>query len=217
MSPDSDILFDGPTKAKRTIVLAHGAGSGMDTPFMDFFAKGLADQGFRVVRFEFPYMAAKRRTGKSKPPDREPVLRESWLKVIEKVGADGLVIGGKSMGGRIASLIADEAGVAGLICLGCPFHPVGKGGQHSLPRLPVRWEAKEEKLFSQISHRSLDDSNSLWSIQLSELARPGNLGKPAPKVWQESPKPCEKNEQGVHQYATEASAWCRAGSPARRN
>jgi uncharacterized protein len=121
-----DLLIDGPKKATRTIVLAHGAGAAMDTPFMNYFAKALADRGFRVARFEFPYMAAKRLTGKSKPPDREPVLRETWLNVIEKIGGDGLVIGGKSMGGRIASLIADEAGVAGLICLGYPFHPVGK-------------------------------------------------------------------------------------------
>ena len=71
-------------------------------------------------------MASKRVTGKKKPPDREPVLRETWLRVVEMLGQEGLVIGGKSMGGRIASLIADEAGVAGLICLGYPFHPTGK-------------------------------------------------------------------------------------------
>jgi predicted alpha/beta-hydrolase family hydrolase len=120
------MLYDGPKKSDRTIALAHGAGAAMDTPFMTYFATGLADLGFRVVRFEFPYMVAKRKTGKSNPPDCEPVLRETWMKVIEKLGHKGLVIGGKSMGGRIASLIADEAGVAGLVCLGYPFHPVGK-------------------------------------------------------------------------------------------
>jgi hypothetical protein len=123
---DPDFLFDGPAKGKTTIVLAHGAGAAMDSPFMNYFAKGLGKCDFRVVRFEYPYMASKRVTGKAKPPDREPVLRETWLKVIDKLGATGLVIGGKSMGGRIASLVADEAGVAGLICLGYPFHPVGK-------------------------------------------------------------------------------------------
>jgi predicted alpha/beta-hydrolase family hydrolase len=98
----------------------------MDSPFMDFFAEGLGERGFRAVRFEYPYMASKRVTGKAKPPDREPVLRDTWLKVVEVLGREGLVIGGKSMGGRIASLIVDEAGVAGLVCLGYPFHPVGK-------------------------------------------------------------------------------------------
>ncbi len=97
----------------------------MNTPFMTAFATGLAGRGFRVVRFDFPYMASYRQTGKKPPPDREPVLRASWLKVVETVGRKGLVIGGKSMGGRMASLVADEAGVAGLVCLGYPFHPVG--------------------------------------------------------------------------------------------
>jgi predicted alpha/beta-hydrolase family hydrolase len=98
----------------------------MDSPFMDFFAKELGHRGFRVARFEFPYMASKRTTGKQRPPDRQPMLRETWLKVVARLGAKSLVIGGKSMGGRIASLIADEAGVAGLVCLGYPFHPVGQ-------------------------------------------------------------------------------------------
>jgi uncharacterized protein len=120
------LQIDGPENAQCTIALAHGAGAPMDSPFMDFFAAELAKREFRVVRFEFPYMAAKRATGKSKPPDREPVLRETWLNVIQKLGPEHLVIGGKSMGGRIASLVADQAGVAGLICLGYPFHPVGK-------------------------------------------------------------------------------------------
>lgn len=126
--PPPDILFDGPATARRTIVLAHGAGVGMDSPFMAAMAKGLADRGFRVARFEFPYMAG-RRTGKKRPPDREPALRAAWLRVIAELGADSLVIGGKSMGGRIATLIADEAKVAGLVCLGYPFHPVGKPKQ----------------------------------------------------------------------------------------
>src|SRR5260370_31939297 len=98
----------------------------MDSPGMDAFAAGRADHGFRVARFEFPYMAAYRATGKRKPRDREPVSRAIWLRVVELLGRDGLVIGGKSMGGRIASLVADEAGVAGQVCLGYPFHPVGK-------------------------------------------------------------------------------------------
>jgi predicted alpha/beta-hydrolase family hydrolase len=121
-----DLLVKGPKKAKWTIALAHGAGAGMDTPFMNAFAAGLSKHGYRVARFEFPYMAGYRKTGKKSPPDREPVLRETWLKVVDMLGKDHLVIGGKSMGGRIASLIADEAGVAGLVCLGYPFHPTGK-------------------------------------------------------------------------------------------
>jgi predicted alpha/beta-hydrolase family hydrolase len=121
-----NFLFDGPAERARTIVLAHGAGAAMDTPFMNHMAAGLARQGFRVARFEFPYMASLRLTGKKKPPDREPVLRETWLRAIDELGRRNLIIGGKSMGGRIASLVADEAQVTGLVCLGYPFHPVGK-------------------------------------------------------------------------------------------
>jgi uncharacterized protein len=120
------LLFDGPAQADWTIALAHGAGAAMDTPFMNAFAAGLAHLGFRVARFEFPYMAAYRATGKKKPPDREPVLRATWLDVIARLDPKRLVIGGKSMGGRIASLVADEANVAGLVCLGYPFHPTGQ-------------------------------------------------------------------------------------------
>jgi predicted alpha/beta-hydrolase family hydrolase len=123
---DPAFLFDGPNRAPRTIALAHGAGAAMDSSFMEFFAKGLGGHRYQVARFEFPYMVSRRVTGKTRPPDREPVLWETWLWVIENLGHESLVIGGKSMGGRIASLVADEAGVAVLVCLGYPFHPVGK-------------------------------------------------------------------------------------------
>jgi hypothetical protein len=116
----------GPGAAPLTFAFAHGAGAPMDTPFMSFFAEALAKRGWRVVRFEFPYMARRRREPKRAPPDRQPVLLETWRQVIASLGAERLVIGGKSMGGRMASLIADEAGVRGLACLGYPFHPAGK-------------------------------------------------------------------------------------------
>ncbi|HVX10589.1 MAG TPA: alpha/beta family hydrolase [Pirellulales bacterium] len=122
-------LFDGPDDARCTVALAHGAGAGMDTPFMGWFAAELAKRGLRVARFEFPYMAERRRIGKRGPPDKQPVLIETWREVIETLGPDRLVIGGKSMGGRIASMVADPAKVGGLICLGYPFHPVGKPHQ----------------------------------------------------------------------------------------
>lgn len=122
-----EILFDGPAEAALTLVLAHGAGGPMDSGFMTTVAWGVAGRGFRVARFEFPYMHARRLGAKRGAPDREPVLRESWLATIQKLNGRGqLAIGGKSMGGRIASMVADEAGVRGLVCLGYPFHPPGK-------------------------------------------------------------------------------------------
>jgi len=102
----------------------------MDSPFLSAVAKGIASAGFRVARFEFTYMRARRDEGKKRPPDPGPVLSESWREVIRvlsgKDGAGSLVIGGKSMGGRIASMVADEASVGGLVCLGYPFHPPGR-------------------------------------------------------------------------------------------
>jgi predicted alpha/beta-hydrolase family hydrolase len=129
-----DLLLDGPPGADWTLILAHGAGQGMDSAFMAQMARALARAGMRVIRFEFPYMAERRRIGRRKPPNREAVLLERWNRVINRALAAGtdaqrLLIGGKSLGGRMASLIADERAAAGLVCLGYPFHPPGKPDQ----------------------------------------------------------------------------------------
>ena len=119
-------LTNGPDGAPLILVLAHGAGAPMDSPFMERIAEGVAAAGWRVVRFEFPYMAARRASGRNKPPDRAPVLLATWRRVVAEFGHERPVIGGKSLGGRMASMIADEAGVRGLVCLGYPFHPPGR-------------------------------------------------------------------------------------------
>ena len=109
------------------LVLAHGAGAPMDSEFMNAIAERMGDAGVEVVRFEFDYMAKRREDGTRRPPDRVPKLVARFEDVIAEAGPPSeLVIGGKSMGGRIASMIADQAGVAGLLCLGYPFHPPGK-------------------------------------------------------------------------------------------
>jgi predicted alpha/beta-hydrolase family hydrolase len=110
-------------------LFAHGAGAPMDSAFMNDVAGALAARGIRVIRFEFPYMAA-RRSGERRPPDRPAVLLATWRKAIdEHRGGGRLFIGGKSMGGRIATMVADEAGVDGVVCFGYPFHPPGKPEQ----------------------------------------------------------------------------------------
>src|SRR5436309_2495547 len=120
------MIFDGPENGP-TVVLAHGAGAPMDSPFLNVVAAGLAAAGLRAVRFEFPYMRRRREAGERRAPDREPVLRAAWKEAIAALGGgERLVIGGKSLGGRMASLVADEAGVRGLVCLGYPFHPPGQ-------------------------------------------------------------------------------------------
>ena len=103
-----NFLLTGPKRAPLTVVLAHGAGAPMDTAFMTYFAEGIAAGGFRVARFEFPYMAGRRTDGRKRPPDRAPVLLDTWRAVIAELAPAPLVIGGKSMGGRMASMIAAE-------------------------------------------------------------------------------------------------------------
>ncbi|HJM51495.1 MAG TPA: alpha/beta family hydrolase [Alphaproteobacteria bacterium] len=130
MSEPGPLISDGPDDSEFALILAHGAGAPMQSPFMAAFAEGLAVAGIRVVRFEFPYMRA-RHEGRKPPPNRPPVLQACWLAAIARLAAAGwssrrLVIGGKSLGGRVASLLADRAGVAGLVCLGYPFHPAGR-------------------------------------------------------------------------------------------
>ena len=122
----TDFLFNGPDTSRITIALAHGAGAPMDSEFMQVFAEALSNLDIRVARFEFPYMAKRREDGRRRPPDRAPALLDVWRNVAAELDPDGLVVAGKSMGGRIASMIADEVGAAGLICVGYPFHPPGK-------------------------------------------------------------------------------------------
>lgn len=124
-------LVSGPRTAPATVVLAHGAGAGIESPFMQQTAQGLAERGWQVIRFEFPYMAQQRISGRKTPPNKAEILLQCYLEQVQSLPADQpLIIGGKSMGGRIASLLADELWsqnkILGCICLGYPFHPLGK-------------------------------------------------------------------------------------------
>ena len=150
----------------------HGAGAAMDTPFMTHFAQGLAANGLRVVRFEFPYMAARRRDGKRRPPDGQAKLLERWHAVIAAQAAGpGVVkpvIGGKSLGGRMASLIADDVGAAGLVCLGYPFHPAGKPEKLRTAHLKT---LKTPSLFVQGTRDALGSRDEVAGYGLSPAIR----------------------------------------------
>lgn len=108
-----------------TMLLAHGAGAPMDSPFMQSMAEGLTASGMRVARIEFPYMADRRRNGKKRPPNPMPQLLDAYREAAGLVGGS-LVLAGKSMGGRVASMLADELGALAVVCFGYPFHPPGK-------------------------------------------------------------------------------------------
>ena len=122
--------------ASPVLMLAHGAGAAMDSSFLESMAHLLADRGVTIARFEFGYMAGRREGGKRKPPPKAELLQGEYLAAIDAVrsepgvGTGPFLIGGKSMGGRVASLIAqgafDRGDIAGLVCLGYPFHPPGR-------------------------------------------------------------------------------------------
>lgn len=124
-------LRTGPDDARVTVLFAHGAGAPMDSPGMAIIAEALAAEDLGVVRFEFAYMAARRNEGSRRPPPRADKLIPEYLAAIDELQTGGpLIIGGKSMGGRVASMITDELfeakRIAGLLCVGYPFHPPKK-------------------------------------------------------------------------------------------
>jgi predicted alpha/beta-hydrolase family hydrolase len=129
-----DLLIDGPD-AGPTLVLAHGAGAAMDSPGMTDVATRIAERGVRVVRFEFGYMAS-RRAGVRRPPPRADTLLDEYRAVLAEVGGRP-VIGGRSMGGRVASMVAaaEPTAVAGLACLSYPWHPPERPDQPRVAHL----------------------------------------------------------------------------------
>lgn len=123
-----NVLIDG-NEHTPTCVFAHGAGAPMDSEFMERITSGLVDKGIRVVRFEFPYMQERRSMGKKRPPNRQPELITCFRQVIDEVNGPCALMG-KSMGARMASILASQATndsrILGVLALGYPFHPQGK-------------------------------------------------------------------------------------------
>lgn len=131
----SQFLTQGPDFAKVHLLLAHGAGAPMTNPFLEKISGLLGERGLQVSRFEFGYMAARRDGGKRRPPPRAELLVPEYASTVGELRrsmppGQKLAIGGKSMGGRVASLAADalfaDRRISGLVCLGYPFHPPGK-------------------------------------------------------------------------------------------
>ncbi|WP_313201872.1 alpha/beta family hydrolase [Pseudomonas sp.] len=157
----------GKGSVSACLILAHGAGAPMDSDFMDEIAQKLAALGVGVIRFEFPYMAERRNGGGKRPPNPQKVLLECWREVYRQVRplvTGRLAIGGKSMGGRMASLLADELGADALVCLGYPFYAVGKPQK---PRVEHLAELKTRTLIVQGERDALGNREAVEGYALS--------------------------------------------------
>ena len=143
-----DLKVYSAEKPFAAFILAHGAGGGQMSAFMVEAARGLSSRNITTATFDFPYITAGR-----KVPDRAPVLEQAWREAIEaaqsRVGGLPLFIGGKSMGGRIASHVAAQGSVGvlkGLVFFGYPLHPPGRPEQRRDAHLPA---IREPMLFVQ--------------------------------------------------------------------
>lgn len=157
--------------ARSSLILAHGAGAPMDSPFMQQITERLVARGIAVFRFEFAYMAERRATGRKRPPNQQPQLLQQWREVYRSVRqqtAGRLAIGGKSMGGRMASLLADELKVEALVCLGYPFYAAGK---REKPRVAHLAELRTPTLIIQGERDALGDRNTVSGYSLSPAIR----------------------------------------------
>ncbi len=106
---EGNFIWNKAHENAPVLILAHGAGAGMDSEFMETIAVLLCQRGVSVVRFEFLYMQQRRETGKKRPPDRQPVLLDYWQQVLTEINDQSSApafIGGKSMGGRMARAVA---------------------------------------------------------------------------------------------------------------
>lgn len=160
-------VLRGKQDKAATLILAHGAGAPMDSDFMNDMAARLADQGVNVLRFEFAYMAQRRVDGRRRPPNPQAQLLECWRQVYASVRphvTGCLAIGGKSMGGRMASLIADELQVDALVCLGYPFYAAGKPEK---PRVAHLADLKARTLIVQGERDALGNKEAVQAYALS--------------------------------------------------
>ena len=182
-------LFDGPAEAELTVLLAHGAGAPMDSASLNAIAKALANTGLRVARFEFGYMASRRASPGKKPPPRAEMLKSEYIAAIDALKRKGpLVIGGKSMGGRVASMVADHLyaseHIAGLLCLDIHSIPSESqincgppisskcGRRLSLCREHATSSARARKSSTASSPRQSRSSGLRTVITILSLARP---------------------------------------------
>lgn len=141
-----EAVLDRPDGAPRCAFLfAHGSGAGKDSDFMTDLGVRLAKEGYAVMRFDYPYMQRARELGKRRPPDRRPTLEKSHRRaleeLIERVPDTRILLGGKSLGGRMSSyLVAEDNDLgraAGLVFFGYPLHPKQKPEKLRTEHFPI--------------------------------------------------------------------------------
>ena len=163
-----EIISDRPAGVPlASLILAHGAGAPMDSPFMQEITESLVRRGIAVFRFEFAYMAQRRLSGRKRPPNPQAQLLLQWeavYRLVRQQTAGGLAIGGKSMGGRMASLLADELEADALVCLGYPFYAAGKPEK---PRVAHLAELRTPTVIIQGERDALGDRASVAGYTLS--------------------------------------------------
>jgi predicted alpha/beta-hydrolase family hydrolase len=135
---------EGVLDGRPVVALAHGAGAAMDSSFLESCARDLVAHGLTVVRFHFLYMQQRVDEGNRRPPDRAPLLLDTWRGLLDRVavmkGAGPVVAAGKSMGGRMASMLLAEGrapDVRGAVYLGYPLHPAGRPERERADHLPA--------------------------------------------------------------------------------
>ena len=193
----NDLIISGPAKGPL-FVLAHGAGAPMDSDWMNQLTELLNKEGIRVVRFEFPYMAERRLNGKKRPPNKASVLEETWESVVSLFkNSKNIFIGGKSMGGRTASLVADRLTVQGVLAFGFPFHGPGKEPGKRLDSLLT---LKTKSLFLQGTRDSMGNFEEVETYQL-----PKNIKLHWLEDGDHSLKPRKKSGFTLEEHLSEAA------------
>ena len=215
-------LLVRPPEPRAMLAFAHGAGAGIEHPFMSDMAQRLAGQGIASFRYHFPYMEARALSGRRRPPDRPQVLVETVRAAVAKAAAlaEGLPLfaGGKSMGGRMTSTAAAEApivGVAGLVFFGFPLHPPGR-----LERAAERSAHLNDVSVPMLFLQGTRDALARWDLIEETCASLGRLAtlhklEGADHSFHVLKRSGLTNEEVADAAAARVSAWvCEVGSPA---
>lgn len=158
------LLDKAKGQARARLLLAHGAGAGMHSDFMQQMAALIAAEGIDVYRFDFPYMQRIMQDGKRRPPDPIAKLQAAFAHAIVSLPHGlPLFIGGKSMGARVASMLLAQTEAQGAICLGYPFHPPGQ--PHKLRLEPLR-QAQKPVLIIQGQRDTFGDQRQVSGYDL---------------------------------------------------